>query len=158
MFLWLESVGPSMFGNWFNYPISPLSALNTALLFLQRGTISKGNRTESLISAHDLAVQSQALLNVKDSNKVPRLLINLQTWSCNSICFSFSFDWLVHLQEERERIIVRKFKFEEPRIEQIQDLEVWIWLCCVVVLVEWILFCILISKGLNIISNWKPLL
>uniref|UniRef100_A0A9I9CQR2 Protein MOR1 n=1 Tax=Cucumis melo TaxID=3656 RepID=A0A9I9CQR2_CUCME len=59
-----------------------------------RGTISKGNRTEPLISAHDLAVQSQALLNVKDSNK-----------------------------EERERIIVRKFKFEEPRIEQIQDLE-----------------------------------
>ncbi|XP_022977426.1 protein MOR1-like [Cucurbita maxima] len=59
-----------------------------------RGTITKGNRTESLISAHDLAVQSQALLNVKDSNK-----------------------------EERERIIVRKFKFEEPRIEQIQDLE-----------------------------------
>ena len=30
----------------------------------------------------------------------------------------------MYLQEERERMVVRRFKFEEPRIEQIQDLEV----------------------------------
>lgn len=28
------------------------------------------------------------------------------------------------MQEERERLVVRRFKFEEPRPEQIQDLEV----------------------------------
>lgn len=37
-----------------------------------------------------------------------------------------SFD-LTNLQEDRERMVVRRFKFEEPRIEQIQDLEVCIW-------------------------------
>lgn len=31
---------------------------------------------------------------------------------------------MIPLQDERERIIVRRFKFEELRIEQIQDLEV----------------------------------
>lgn len=31
---------------------------------------------------------------------------------------------LTYLQDERERMVVRRFKFEEPRIEQIQDLEV----------------------------------
>ncbi|KAK9143761.1 hypothetical protein Syun_013161 [Stephania yunnanensis] len=50
--------------------------------------------TESITSVHDLAVQSQALFNIKNSNK-----------------------------EERDRIVVRRFKFEEPRLEQIQDLE-----------------------------------
>lgn len=30
------------------------------------------------------------------------------------------------LQEDRERIIVRRHKFEEPRLELIQDLEVYI--------------------------------
>lgn len=30
----------------------------------------------------------------------------------------------IHLQGDRERIVVRRFKFEEPRLEQIQDLEV----------------------------------
>lgn len=29
------------------------------------------------------------------------------------------------MQEDRERMVVRRFKFEEPRIEQIQDLEVY---------------------------------
>ncbi|KAF6163136.1 hypothetical protein GIB67_025000 [Kingdonia uniflora] len=48
----------------------------------------------SIVSAHDFALQSQALFNIKDSNK-----------------------------EERERFVVRRFKFEEPRLEQIQDLE-----------------------------------
>ncbi|GAV88428.1 HEAT domain-containing protein/CLASP_N domain-containing protein [Cephalotus follicularis] len=54
----------------------------------------KGSRPESILSVQDIAVQSQALLNVKDSNK-----------------------------EDRERMVVRRYKFEEPRIEQIQDLE-----------------------------------
>ncbi|KAI4304346.1 hypothetical protein MLD38_039873 [Melastoma candidum] len=59
-----------------------------------RAIPSKGSRMELGISIEDIAVQSQALISIKDSNK-----------------------------EERERIIVRKFKFEELRAEQIQDLE-----------------------------------
>ncbi|XP_024030608.1 protein MOR1 [Morus notabilis] len=55
---------------------------------------TKASRPESVTSLQDIAVQTQALLNVKDSNK-----------------------------EDRERMVVRRFKFEEPRIEQIQDLE-----------------------------------
>lgn len=55
---------------------------------------TKGSRPEPMMSVQDRAVQSQALLNVKDSNK-----------------------------EDRERMVVRRFKFEELRIEQIQDLE-----------------------------------
>ncbi|KAK7279605.1 hypothetical protein RJT34_24658 [Clitoria ternatea] len=58
-----------------------------------RAVATKGTKSES-VSAQDIAVQSQALLNIKDSNK-----------------------------EERERLVVRRFKFEDPRIEQIQDLE-----------------------------------
>ncbi|XP_054776764.1 protein MOR1 [Prosopis cineraria] len=58
-----------------------------------RAMLTKGTRLET-ISVQDIAVQSQALLNVKDSNK-----------------------------SERERVVVRRFKFEEPRIEQIQELE-----------------------------------
>ncbi|KAL2324840.1 hypothetical protein Fmac_023898 [Flemingia macrophylla] len=58
-----------------------------------RVVATKGAKSES-ISVHDIAVQSQALLNIKDSNK-----------------------------EDRERMVVRRFKFEDPRIEQIQDLE-----------------------------------
>ncbi|KAK9152687.1 hypothetical protein Sjap_000167 [Stephania japonica] len=54
----------------------------------------RGSRTDPITSVHELAVQSQALFNTKDSNK-----------------------------EERERIVVRRFKFEELRLEQIQDLE-----------------------------------
>lgn len=53
----------------------------------------KGTKSEQ-ISAQDIAVQTQALLNTKDSNK-----------------------------DDRERLVVRRFKFEDPRIEQIQDLE-----------------------------------
>ncbi|KAI4351479.1 hypothetical protein L6164_005845 [Bauhinia variegata] len=59
-----------------------------------RVTAAKGTRSEPIVSVQDIAVQSQALLNIKDSNK-----------------------------EERERMVVRRFKFEEPRTEQIQDLE-----------------------------------
>ncbi|XP_022721245.1 protein MOR1-like isoform X3 [Durio zibethinus] len=59
-----------------------------------RAIPTKGLRLETMLSVQDIAAQSQSLLNVKDSNK-----------------------------EERERMVVRKVKFEEPRIEQIQDLE-----------------------------------
>ncbi|XVE91320.1 hypothetical protein DITRI_Ditri20bG0144200 [Diplodiscus trichospermus] len=61
---------------------------------VSRAIPTKGLRPETILSVQDIAVQSQALLNVKDSNK-----------------------------EERERMVVRKFKFEEPRVDQIQDLE-----------------------------------
>ncbi|KAG6698376.1 hypothetical protein I3842_08G016300 [Carya illinoinensis] len=61
---------------------------------LSSRAMTKGSRTEPVIPVQDIAVQSQALLNVKDSNK-----------------------------EDRERMVVRRFKFEEPRLEQIQDLE-----------------------------------
>ncbi|KAL2464827.1 Protein MOR1 [Forsythia ovata] len=55
---------------------------------------TRGSRQEAIMSVQDINMESQALLNVKDSNK-----------------------------DERERIIVRRFKFEEMRLEQIQDLE-----------------------------------
>ncbi|KAE9589870.1 hypothetical protein Lalb_Chr21g0313501 [Lupinus albus] len=58
-----------------------------------RALATKGTRSDS-ITVQDIAVQLQPLLNVKDSNK-----------------------------EDRERMVVRRFKFEDPRIEQIQDLE-----------------------------------
>ncbi|GKV26713.1 hypothetical protein SLEP1_g35961 [Rubroshorea leprosula] len=61
---------------------------------ITRALPTKGSRPETMLSVQDIAVQSQALVNVKDSNK-----------------------------EDRERMVVRRFKFEEPRIEQIQDLE-----------------------------------
>lgn len=59
-----------------------------------RIAVSKGSRGDSMISVQDIALQSQALINVKDS-----------------------------IKEDRERMVVRRFKFEELRIEQIQDLE-----------------------------------
>ncbi|XP_059659280.1 protein MOR1-like [Cornus florida] len=55
---------------------------------------SKGSRPESILSVQDMTIQSQPLLNVKDSNK-----------------------------DDRERMVIRRFKFEEPRLEQIQELE-----------------------------------
>ncbi|CAL0321285.1 unnamed protein product [Lupinus luteus] len=58
-----------------------------------RALATKGTRSDS-ITVQDIEVQLQPLLNVKDSNK-----------------------------EDRERMVVRRFKFEDPRIEQIQDLE-----------------------------------
>ncbi|XP_073061679.1 LOW QUALITY PROTEIN: protein MOR1-like [Primulina eburnea] len=58
-------------------------------------TIStKGSRQELVTSVQDINLQSQTLLIVKDSNK-----------------------------DYRERMVVRRFKFEELRLEQIQDLE-----------------------------------
>ncbi|XP_050387830.1 protein MOR1 isoform X1 [Argentina anserina] len=59
-----------------------------------RTVAMKGSRSGPILSVQDIAVQSQALINVKDSVK-----------------------------GDRERIVVKRFKFEEPRIEQIQDLE-----------------------------------
>ncbi|KAL5730206.1 Protein MICROTUBULE ORGANIZATION 1 [Ranunculus cassubicifolius] len=61
---------------------------------ISRAIPGKGSRPESITSVQDLAVQSQALFNTKDSNK-----------------------------DDRERLVVRRFKFEELRPEQIQDLE-----------------------------------
>lgn len=31
----------------------------------------------------------------------------------------------MYVQDERERLVIRRFKFEEPRLEQIQELEVY---------------------------------
>ncbi|XP_077250058.1 protein MOR1-like isoform X3 [Tasmannia lanceolata] len=59
-----------------------------------RAPQTKVSRSGSIVSVQDLAVQSQALLNIKESNK-----------------------------EDRERTIIRRVKFEEPRLEQIQELE-----------------------------------
>lgn len=59
-----------------------------------RAIPTRSSRAESIMSVNDIAVQSQPLLNIKDSNK-----------------------------EDRERFVVRRYKFEEPRLEQIQDLE-----------------------------------
>ncbi|XP_031503341.1 protein MOR1 isoform X2 [Nymphaea colorata] len=60
-----------------------------------KGTQTKISRPDAAEIAQDLAVQGQALFNTKDSNK-----------------------------EDRERIVVRRLKFEELRLEQIQDLEI----------------------------------
>ncbi|KAK1262104.1 Protein MOR1 [Acorus gramineus] len=59
-----------------------------------RGIPTRVSKADSIASVQDYAAQSQALFNVKDSNK-----------------------------DDRERIVIRRFKFEEPRLEQIQDLE-----------------------------------
>ncbi|CAH2059231.1 unnamed protein product [Thlaspi arvense] len=59
-----------------------------------RALPTKGSRPDQITSVHDIAIQSQALLNTKDSNK-----------------------------DDRERVVVRRIKFEELRPEQIQDLE-----------------------------------
>ncbi|XP_073114484.1 protein MOR1 isoform X2 [Elaeis guineensis] len=59
-----------------------------------RGVPTRASKLDTSVSVQDLAVQSQAMFNIKDSNK-----------------------------EDRERYVVRRFKFEEPRPEQIQDLE-----------------------------------
>ncbi|ONK78042.1 uncharacterized protein A4U43_C02F13600 [Asparagus officinalis] len=59
-----------------------------------RGLPTRASKSDPILSVQDIAVQSQALFNVKDSNK-----------------------------EDRERHVVRRFKFEDPRPEQIQDIE-----------------------------------
>ncbi|GER25405.1 microtubule organiziation 1 family protein [Striga asiatica] len=59
-----------------------------------RAVPTKGSRQETAMSVQDINIQSQALFNIKDSNK-----------------------------DDRERMVVRRFKFEELRLEQVQDLE-----------------------------------
>ncbi|OAY83553.1 protein MOR1 isoform X1 [Ananas comosus] len=59
-----------------------------------RGVPVRASKLDPIVSVQDVSVQLQALFNIRDSNK-----------------------------EERERLVVRRFKFEEPRPEQIQDLE-----------------------------------
>ncbi|KAK9142852.1 hypothetical protein Syun_012252 [Stephania yunnanensis] len=53
---------------------------------LRRALLIRGSRTEPITSVHDLAVQSQALFNIKDSNKVSNLRLysrsRLKGWSC----------------------------------------------------------------------------
>lgn len=66
---------------------------------IPRATATKGNGTKvskqaAAVAAQDAAVQGQALFNLRDSNK-----------------------------EEREKSLSRKLKFEEPRLEQIQEIE-----------------------------------
>lgn len=89
---------------------------------MKRAGAIKGAKSEP-ISVQDIAAQTQALLNIKDSNKV------LLTEVFTQHHFKFSKDVCLNcqlscMQEDRERLVVRRFKFEDPRIEQIQDLEV----------------------------------
>ncbi|XP_078437424.1 ARM repeat superfamily protein [Wolffia australiana] len=60
----------------------------------RRAIPTRVSKSDSVTSVQDIALQSQALFNLKDSFK-----------------------------EDRERLVIRRFKFEEPRPEQIQDLE-----------------------------------
>ncbi|KAG6392937.1 hypothetical protein SASPL_147166 [Salvia splendens] len=69
----------------------------------ERGVPNKGSRQESIMSVQDINIQSHVLISLKDSKKVGADLF---------------------FRAIRERIIVRRFKFEELRIEEIQDLEV----------------------------------
>jgi hypothetical protein len=90
------------------------------LFFCQRGVPARASVT--MISSQD-SLQSQALFNIKDSNKVG----HHQFPSCNlQSCALDSYSYLYFiLQEDRERrVLVRKFKFEEPRREQIDELKV----------------------------------
>ncbi|KAK9128050.1 hypothetical protein Syun_016847 [Stephania yunnanensis] len=54
--------------------------------YVQRALLIRGSRTEPITTVHDLAVQSQALFNIKDSNKVFNLRFysrsRLKGWSC----------------------------------------------------------------------------
>lgn len=92
---------------------------------MQRNVPTRASKVDPFASAQDLAVQSQPLFNVKDSNKVcfcsgNNLLIFL-SYFLKELFYDFAY-----MQEERERLIIRRFKFEEPRPEQIQELEVCI--------------------------------
>ncbi|KAJ8426686.1 hypothetical protein Cgig2_018777 [Carnegiea gigantea] len=69
-------------------------SISSDLMVQQRPGPTKGARADSIVSVHDISIQSQPLLNIKDSNK-----------------------------EAREKMVVCRFKFEEPHSEQIQDLE-----------------------------------
>ncbi|XP_062079637.1 protein MOR1-like [Humulus lupulus] len=92
------------------------------MIFLKRTVGTKALRSESIMSVQDIAVQLQALLNVKDSNKVQLKQAIFQCLLLLNILTSNHLDF-TYLLEDRERLVVRRFKFEDPRIEQIQDLE-----------------------------------
>ncbi|KAG6430611.1 hypothetical protein SASPL_108683 [Salvia splendens] len=62
----------------------------------------------------DINIQSHVLISLKDSNKCLYLVLEIKE-IINLVLLS---------QDDRERIIVRRFKFEELRIEEIQYLEV----------------------------------
>ncbi|KAH9626996.1 hypothetical protein KSS87_017847 [Heliosperma pusillum] len=86
-----------------------------------RAIQTRSSRSESVMSVHDISIQNQPLLNVKDSNKVlfaTSQQYNMIPVSGDAFCFTH-----LNFQEDRERMVVRRFKFEEPRLEQIQDLE-----------------------------------
>jgi hypothetical protein len=75
-----------------------------------------------MISSQDSS-QSQALFNIKDSNKVYHDQFpsgNLQ--SC--LLDSYLYLYLIWQEDRERRVLVRKFKFEEPRREQIDELKV----------------------------------
>jgi hypothetical protein len=89
----------------------------TVMYLYQRGIPARAS--VSMISTQDPA-QSQALFNIRDSNKVSYHLV------LQHLLFVYKAHIGVHIfQEERERrVLVRKFKFEEPRREQIDELKV----------------------------------
>lgn len=84
--------------------------------------MAKGARPETIMSVEDINMHSQALLNIRDSNKV-YIDAGYNSRRLDSLCL-LSFG-IINVQDERERLVVRRFKFEEPRLEQIQDLEVY---------------------------------
>ena len=103
------------------------SCFLTIMLHYQRGLPARASVT--MVSTQD-HVQSQSLFNIKDSNKVSNhramrhlLVVHFKknTSGCALASYKSAF------QEERERrVLVRKFKFEEPRREQIDELKVCI--------------------------------
>lgn len=85
--------------------------------------------SSAVISVQDLTYQSQPLFNIKDSNKVAHqkyLSYNACTWLLSLRGLVLNFFFCSQIQDERERYVARKFKYEDPRPEQIQDLEVCI--------------------------------
>lgn len=73
-------------------------------LALPKGNSKVAKSTSNGVSKHGSRSVTMGVPSTKDSNKA---LINIKDSN----------------KEERERVVVRRFKFEEPRIEQIQDLE-----------------------------------
>ncbi|XP_072953995.1 protein MOR1-like isoform X1 [Typha angustifolia] len=67
---------------------------NKSKAMSSRGVPTRASKLDLVFSVQDISVQSESFFNIKDSNK-----------------------------EERERFVVRRLKFEEPRPEHIQDLE-----------------------------------
>lgn len=81
--------------------------------------------SSAVISVQDLTYQSQPLFNIKDSNKVAcQSIFHIMYTPLHSACSYLIFYF--QIQDERERYVARKFKYEDPRPEQIQDLEVCI--------------------------------